>query len=33
LAAAADWTEASREHHPASDTRAYGFDFVDYRRR
>lgn len=27
------WTEASREHHPPTDTRAYAFDFVDYRRR
>ena len=26
------WREAGREHHPPSDTRAYGFDFVDYRR-
>jgi dihydrofolate reductase len=33
VATADDWTEASREHHPANDTRAYGFDFVDYRRR
>jgi dihydrofolate reductase len=27
------WTEASREQHPPADTRAFGFDFVDYRRR
>ena len=32
-AKAEDWTEVGREHHPPSDTRAYGFDFVDYRRR
>jgi dihydrofolate reductase len=32
-AAAEDWAEAGREHHPPSDTRTYGFDFVDYRRR
>ena len=31
--AAAEWTEASREHHPPRDARAFGFDFVDYRRR
>lgn len=33
VTAAADWAETGREHHPANDTRAYGFDFVDYRRR
>ncbi len=27
------WTEASRERHPATDARAFQFDFVDYRRR
>ena len=27
------WAEASRERHPASATRPYGFAFVDYRRR
>jgi dihydrofolate reductase len=27
------WTESSRERHPPSDTRPFGFDFVDYRRR
>jgi len=32
-AAADDWTETSRERHPPTDTRAYAFDFVDYRRR
>lgn len=32
-AAAADWAEAGREHHAPTDTRTYGFDFVDYRRR
>ena len=32
-AAEEEWTEASREHHPATGARAYGFDFVDYRRR
>jgi dihydrofolate reductase len=32
-AAAEDWAEAGREHHPPSDQRAFGFDFVDYRRR
>jgi dihydrofolate reductase len=32
-AAAEDWAVAGREHHPASETRAYAFDFVDYRRR
>jgi len=32
-AAADDWTEASRERHPPTATRAYAFDFVDYRRR
>ncbi len=32
-AAAEDWAEAGREHHPANETRAYAFDFVDYRRR
>lgn len=30
---AADWKEASREPHPATDSRAFAFDFVDYRRR
>jgi dihydrofolate reductase len=28
-----EWSEAGREHHPPSAARAYGFDFVDYRRR
>jgi len=32
-AAAEDWTEASRERQPATASRAYAFDFVDYRRR
>ena len=32
-AAAEDWAEAGREHYPPSDQRAFGFDFVDYRRR
>ena len=32
-AAAEDWAEAGREHHPPSDQRAFGFDFVDFRRR
>jgi len=32
VAAAERWAEAGREHHPATDTREYGFDFVDYRR-
>jgi len=32
-AAADDWTETSRERHPPNATRAYAFDFVDYRRR
>jgi dihydrofolate reductase len=27
------WREVSRERHPATATRAYAFDFVDYRRR
>jgi dihydrofolate reductase len=27
------WREAGREHHPHTEARAYGFDFVDYRRR
>jgi dihydrofolate reductase len=27
------WSEASRERHPANDTRSFAFDFVDYRRR
>jgi dihydrofolate reductase len=27
------WREAGREHHPRTEARAYGFDFVDYRRR
>jgi dihydrofolate reductase len=27
------WAEASREAHPASGTRPFQFDFVDYRRR
>jgi dihydrofolate reductase len=27
------WTETGREHHPPKDSRPYGFDFVDYRRR
>jgi dihydrofolate reductase len=31
--APADWSEHGREHHAATDTRTYGFDFVDYRRR
>jgi dihydrofolate reductase len=30
---AQDWTEASREPHPPTDTRPFRFDFVDYRRR
>jgi dihydrofolate reductase len=32
MPAAADWSEHAREHHAATDTRAFGFDFVDYRR-
>jgi len=32
-AAAECWNEASRERHAPNDTRAYAFDFVDYRRR
>jgi len=32
-AAAEDWAEFSRERHPPTATRAYAFDFVDYRRR
>jgi dihydrofolate reductase len=31
--AAASWSEHGREHHSPTDTRTYGFDFVDYRRR
>jgi dihydrofolate reductase len=31
--APASWSEHGREHHAATDTRAFGFDFVDYRRR
>jgi dihydrofolate reductase len=31
--AATQWLEAGRERHPPSDQRAFGFDFVDYRRR
>jgi dihydrofolate reductase len=27
------WVEASRERHPATNTRPFHFDFVDYRRR
>jgi len=27
------WAEASREQHPATSTRPFQFDFVDYRRR
>jgi dihydrofolate reductase len=27
------WAEASREEHPATNTRPFRFDFVDYRRR
>jgi len=27
------WTESSREHHPPTDIRTFGFAFVDYRRR
>ena len=27
------WSESSRERHPPTDSRAFGFDFVDYRRR
>ena len=27
------WVEASREPHPATSTRPFQFDFVDYRRR
>jgi dihydrofolate reductase len=27
------WGEASREQHPATNTRPFHFDFVDYRRR
>jgi len=30
---AAQWLEASRDRHPPGDQRAFGFDFVDYRRR
>ena len=29
----ADWQEASREPHPPTAARAFGFAFVDYRRR
>jgi dihydrofolate reductase len=33
-APAADrWTEAGREAHAPTETRSFGFDFVDYRRR
>jgi dihydrofolate reductase len=28
-----DWIEASRERHLPTDTRPFGFDFVDYRKR
>lgn len=28
-----DWIEASRERHPPTDARRFGFDFVDYRKR
>ena len=31
--ASLDWSEASRERHPPTDTRLFGFDFVDYRKR
>ncbi len=31
--AAASWSEHGREHHAATDTRSFAFDFVDYRRR
>jgi dihydrofolate reductase len=31
--ASLDWSEASRERHPPTDTRPFGFDFVDYRKR
>jgi dihydrofolate reductase len=27
------WTESSRERHPPTGSRTFGFDFVDYRRR
>jgi dihydrofolate reductase len=27
------WTESSREHHPPTDRRTFGYAFVDYRRR
>lgn len=27
------WSESTRERHPATDARPFGFDFVDYRRR
>ena len=30
---ASDWIEASREPHPATASRNFAFDFVDYRRR
>jgi len=30
---ASDWSEASREPHPATASRTFAFDFVDYRRR
>jgi dihydrofolate reductase len=30
---AADWKESGREPHPPTDTRSFGFDFVDYQRR
>ena len=30
---AAQWREASREHHPPVPERSFAFDFVDYRRR
>lgn len=26
------WCEVSRQHHPADERHAYGFDFVEYRR-
>jgi len=28
-----EWNEAGRERHPPTAARAFGFDFVDYRRR
>jgi dihydrofolate reductase len=31
--ASSEWNEASRERHPANDTRSFAIDFVDYRRR